>query len=87
MSSPLIQVKKSTFDLSGKGHNRKPLYRKFKVTLNWYGENRIFYTSCSSEKGALRNAIRKLSLSTGVQFSAIQVKLFSNRNAYKIEEI
>ena len=87
MNSPLIQVKKSTFDLSGKRHNRKPLYRKFKVTLNWYGENRVFYTSCSSEKGALRNAIRKLSLATGVQFSTTQIKLFSNGNAYKVEEI
>ena len=59
---------------------------KYKVTLNWSGELHTFWTSSSTEKRALENAVTRLAQKLG-KSSRMSVKrsFFGEKDNYTIE--
>ena len=61
--------------------------KKFQVTINWYGENKSFWTTAFGEKVALQNAIRQLSLLTEVNLTSVRAKVLDGSDSFKVKEI
>ncbi len=62
------------------------IQKKYKVILNWYGENHIFYTTSYSQKSALSNASRRLATKLGVLHHYCRIQ-FSTKSNYQITEV
>jgi hypothetical protein len=60
---------------------------KYKVTINWYGENHSFYTSTRTKQNALQNAMSQLSRKLFVSLVSVQNKVNYGSNNYKILKV
>lgn len=80
----ITKIEKSIFDLSGK----RPTTKKYKVTLNWFGEVVTIYTHSMTEKSALQNAMRRLGQTLGVSFSRVRVYILNSKHdRWKVKEV
>lgn len=61
--------------------------KKYKVTINWYNENRVFYTHSSNPHQALENAISQLSKASGMNKTICRAKTLSGNACWNVEEI
>lgn len=60
---------------------------KFKVVINWYGENRVFYTHAKSKPRAVENAINQLSLELKISRCSCRQKVLSGKDCFNVKEI
>jgi len=83
-SMKITKIEKSIFDLSGK----KPKTKKYKVTLNWFGEVTVIYTHSITEKAALQNVMRRLGQTLGVSFSRVRAYILnSQKDRWRVKEV
>ena len=77
----------SNIDLSGET-TIAPAKKRYKVILNWYGENRRFYVTCRTKPAALNYAIRRLAKDTGVSLAIVKLKIRNSKESrYLVTEI
>jgi hypothetical protein len=61
-------------------------HNRYKVTINWYGENLTFYTITKSERVALRCAIFKCAQKVGYSFKYVRDYVMEDVNdRFKVE--
>ena len=58
---------------------------KYKVTLNWSGELHTFWTSSSTEKRALNNAVAQLAEKLGRDRIYVKRSFFGEKDNFKVE--
>ncbi len=61
--------------------------QKYKVIVNWYGENRTFFTKTSTPHKALENAITQLSKKTKTLRPVVRRKVLNGKASWEIKEI
>lgn len=61
--------------------------KKYKITINWYGENLKFYTSAEIERSALLNAISQLAKKLSWDIISVKRRVLNAGNNYTIKEI
>ena len=59
----------------------------WKITINWFGENRKFYSHASNEQQALNNGLRQLSKQTGVNLTTVRAKVLNGLACYQTKEV
>lgn len=71
-----------------KPSTEKTKLKTFKITINWYGENVKCFTTATTEKAALFNAMRRLSKQLKFEFSFVKSYVLDpNKDRYKIKEV
>ena len=60
--------------------------KKYKITLNWYGEVHTIYTSSSTEQRALNNATTRLAATLGMSRAYVKCFFLGERDNFKIKE-
>ena len=60
---------------------------KFKVVINWYGENHNYWLWASNEKRALGLAIYRLNSETGINLSTIRSRIKNGSDCYTVKEV
>ena len=59
---------------------------KHKVTLNYYGENQVFWTDTLTEKKAIRNCIKQLADKMKVTHYSVRQYFASRGNKITVEK-
>ena len=60
--------------------------KKYRVNLNWYGEVHTFFTSSSTEKKALTNAISQLAKKNGYNRAFVKRFFLGDKDNFSIKE-
>jgi len=59
---------------------------RYKVTLNWYGEIHVFYTSSKTAKTAKNNAINRLAKKLGKNRNSVSGYFSGDKDNFSIKE-
>ena len=62
------------------------MIKAFKVTINWYGESHVHWSSTTSKNAALQNAMRRLSNKFNINLTTVRAKVLGNPNSHLTEE-
>ena len=60
---------------------------KYKIILNWYGENHEFYTTAKNEKIAKANAMGKLAKEVGMYFLTVKAYYNQNKDNWSVTKV
>ena len=61
--------------------------KKFKVTINWYGESKSFWTTAFGSRVALQNAIRQLASGLEVNLTTVRAKVLDGSDSFRVREV
>ena len=61
--------------------------KKFQVIINWYGENKSFWTSAYGSKQALQNAVQQLANQVRISLTSVRAKVLDGSDSFKIKEV